>query len=287
MPQCHVAAAVLVSTRAAHRYAEPGEVRVAPLDDEGGEGERFAPDPGQPRLLDHVEHVVQRHHAEHRRCAAEEPAHTVSGHESVSHREHVCRAHPTLDGLVQFGLQPARDVGESGSARPAVEILVAAADGDIDVPGIEFRRHDARRVAEIPEHQCTGLVGDRGDLLHFGDESRAVCDLAQNHESRVRADRVGHEFRCHASVGIGIDPAQGEPALGRDPLEDEAIRRKVVPVYDDLGAARPRVHGRPNQLVEQDGGGVGDNALACGSAEGHVTDAVSEGQRQLHPLFVP
>ena len=213
------------------------------------------------------------------------------GRVAGAHEERVGVAHPALDRLGQLALEAGVDVAEGGRARAAVEVLVGAADGEVDVPLVERDRHRAGRVAEVPEHQRAGVVGDPGELGGVGEPGRAVGDVVDHDERGALADGLAELVGRDAGGGVDLDPAQGQPALGGDALGDVAVGREVVGVDDDLGAGGVRadgvVDGGAHQLVEPDGRRVADRGLAGGGAEGDPAEVVAEGRRQVHPALVP
>ena len=108
--------------------------------------------------------------AEHGWCAVEHPADSGPRIERSIHRELVRLAEPTPDRLGHPILDLARDEDERRSARPAVEELVRAADGQLHSGGREVEFEHARRVRQVPDRRgsvcggACGLTGDVGDL---------------------------------------------------------------------------------------------------------------------------
>ena len=52
---------------------------------------------------------------------------------------------------------PLRHIQEGRRPRPAVEVLVPAAHGQVDADAVQVHRDDARRVAQVPEGERTGV----------------------------------------------------------------------------------------------------------------------------------
>ena len=112
---------------------------------------------------------------------------------------------PAGERLVEVVLVAVGDVEERRGARAAVEVLVAAADGEVGLVRVEPDVEHARRVAEVPAGQPADLVGRPGDR-------REVPQLA----GAVVHRRVGREHEVVADLG---DPGHG--VRGRDALDDQ------------------------------------------------------------------
>ena len=203
------------------------------------------------------------------------------------HQERVGGTHPPLDRLGQLGQVALGDVQEGRRAGAAVEVLVGAADGEVDPPGVELHRQHTDRVTQVEQHEGPGVVGDLGDPLGVGDPGGSVGDVAERHQRGLRPDHRRHLLRRHAAVGVDIEPAQGEPELGGHALRDVAVGREVVVVEHDLGAPRAPGHGGPHQLVEQDRRRVPDGDLTRRGPEHHAPELVADLERQVEPHLVP
>ena len=177
-------------------------------------------------------------------------------------------------GVRSSGCSSSRDVEVGGRAGPGVEVLVGAADGQLDAPPLELDRHGAGRVARGPTAPARGRP--RRD--------RAPCRRARRSgRRRGRARRARRRRRAGRLDVLGPGPSIGsaleEPQLAavtaRHALEHVAVGREVAGVGDDT-AARPGVEHRERELEEVDGGGVGDDHLARPGAE----DAPRRGGRR-------
>ena len=82
---------------------------------------------------------------------------------SRRHRERLGVPVPAGDDVDERVLVAARDVAERRGARAAVEVLVAAADGQVDVVLVEPDRHGTAEWQRSQTHQRTGRVGGRRD----------------------------------------------------------------------------------------------------------------------------
>jgi hypothetical protein len=142
-------------------------------------------------------------------------------------------------------------------------------------------------VAEVPQGQRAGVVGDAGDLGYVGDPARPVGYVAEQHQRGVLVDHLGDLGGVDAGARVGVDPHQLEAPFGRDALQHVAVGGEVVGVQHHPGAAGAGVDGGAGQLVDQHGGGVPDHHLARRGAQGHRAEPVAEGERPLHPALVP
>ena len=77
------------------------------------------------------------------------------------HPELLAMAEPAPDRLVQARLQFLAHVDERRRAGPAVQVLVAAADGEVGAARLQGHGHRAGRMAHVPEDQGPGRMRDR------------------------------------------------------------------------------------------------------------------------------
>lgn len=142
-------------------------------------------------------------------------------------------------------------------------------------------------MAQVDQDPGTGIVRDPGQRRDVGEVAGPVRDVADHHEGGVTTDHRRQVVDAHAAVGIGLDPAHAQPALGGDPLDDVPVGREVVAVHDDLTPAGPGGDRGAHHLVEQHRGRVPDGDLARCGAGHHLPDPVAERQRQVEPPLVP
>ena len=153
-----VAAPDLRVARRGEAHAVLAEQRVGHLDREGGQRHRLPAYGGHAGLVDQRQHVAHRQHADDRRRPADELPDAVGRLVALRHREHVGSAHPSLDRLSEAAVVALREVGERGRAGAAVEVLVGAADREVDLVLVEGDLDRPDRVAEVPEHEGPGLM---------------------------------------------------------------------------------------------------------------------------------
>lgn len=267
--------------------AERGEQVFGQREGVLGETDRLGAHRLHADLLDEGEHVLQREHADDRRGAGDHPADARRGGPPGPHGERVGVAHPARDRLAQPVEQPLGDVDEGRRAGPAVEVLVGAADRQVDTPGVELERHRADRVAQVPQHQRARVVHRGRDRRRVGQPRRAVGDVAEQHHRGLLPDHLLHLLEGDPGAGVDVDPAQREPELVGDPGCDVAVGREVVAVEHDLGATGAGRDPGAQRLVEQHRGRVAHDHLAGGRAQARRADPVADDGRQVHPGLVP
>ena len=135
---------------AGRRELDAREQRVGEGDRLLGQGDRLGSHGIQARLFERGERRLEADHADDRRRAAQHPPDAVGRLVALAHLERGDRPEPALDRLPVLVLEGGRDVGERGRSRPAVEVLVAAADREVDAPGVQLERPDARRRGRGP-----------------------------------------------------------------------------------------------------------------------------------------
>ena len=127
-------------------------------------------------------------------------AHSAAGQSS----EGLGMAEPARERLAERRMVPCRDIEIGRRPRPAVQILVAAADCEIDPGDTEIDRQRAGGMGEIPQHQRTlGLrrTGGRRHVVHSAFDGRRVVIFSGGAKSdeksffeEVRAIRDGGGF---------------------------------------------------------------------------------------------
>ena len=105
--------------------------------------------------------------------------------------------------------------------RAAVEVLVRAADREVRAARRRARLDRSARVAEVPDDERSGLVGEGGDPGDVGDRGRSVVHVAEGDERdvvRVRRQRRGDVVERRPVDRVGVDPGDLEvPLPGRGP----------------------------------------------------------------------
>ena len=188
-------------------------------------------------------------------------------------------AEPAGERLVECRLQRAADEQEGRCARSAVQVLVAAADREIDAGAVDVERHRAGAVRQVPQHQGPRLVGGGGDRRHVVHPGRAVVDVGQREHRDVLVERRHQQ--------IGVDAAQGVALIQQvdQPLHDVHVGREVLSLGQDHLAPGAQPERRGEQLEQIDRGAVGDHHLAgVGADQGR--DLVADAARRIDPAGV-
>ena len=172
--------------------------------------------------------------------------------------------------------EPRRRVEEGGAARPAVEVLVGAADREVDVAPEEVDGDRAGRVGEVPHAQRADIVRSAGERGHVVHAARSVVHVGQQQSGDVVTER-GLDL-------IRLDPAHlvtPTEGLG-EALRDVDVRREVAVIrQDDLPVAGFERGGE--RLMDLDREGVADDDLAWRRIQ-EPADAVAEFLGEAHPI---
>ncbi len=118
-----------------------------------------------------VDAAFQRGHRDHRRRAAKVAC--DAGCRCVVRREGKRRgvAHPAGQRLPEAIRMARMHPDEGGRARAAVQVLVAATDGEVGVLALQVHRHGAGAVGEVPHRERAGVMRrlrQRGHVVHGG-----------------------------------------------------------------------------------------------------------------------
>ena len=288
MPEQHVGATPGGVPRRGQRETLRREPRVEELNREFGQGLPLGADPVHARVDgEHRRPHFHRRQRQDRRRPAQKRGDAVGRQPPLLHGELVPPAEPPPDRRPQLALMLGPHVEERGGARPAVQVLVRAADGEVGAGALQIDRDGPDSMGKVPQRQRAGLVRQRRDRLHVGDRRAAVRDVAQGYHRHVVIEGCRHVLRLRTLDRVRLDPANVQPARRRQPLHDIAIRGEVVPVGDDRAPASPGVERRPQELVQVHGGRVGHDHLAGTGADETGADQVADARRQRHPLLVP
>ena len=228
--------------------------------------------PGRRRVggQHRVDAALQRGQRQHRRRAAVEAR--AAGRRAIVgvERERRRVAEPSGEGLAPaLGVHAARVARmgpeERGRTGPAVQVLVAAAHGEVGGAlrrsvAMKLHGHGAGRVRQIPDHERAGGVG--GAVSPPACRACGRCGSRRGSAARrpFAGDRGGHVVR--------VDEPQREPVLPRERVRHVEIGGKVRAVGEH-DAPRRRVRGgdlrrRRQHLVQVHRRRVRDDELAGG-----------------------
>ena len=180
--------------------------------------------------------------------AGEEAGHAVGGPVRAFEGEGSRMAHPARQGRLRPRLVAARRIDVGGRARAAVQVLVAAADGEVGLASVQRHRQSAGGMAEVPHGQGAGVVGAGGDGRHVPHPPGAVVDVADGQDGGVLAQRC-----LEALLGGG---AKARPGLLGQGLQHVEVGGELLGVGQDHRPTRAQIEGGGGGLVEVDGGGV-------------------------------
>ena len=186
-------------------------------------------------------------------------------------------AEPAAQRLAQSVEVARRDIGEGRGAGAAVEIFVAAADGEIGVRGTQIDRQSAGAVTEVPDDQRTGSMGARGQRPHVEFGAGAVVDLGDEHRGNVSADRVGQSLSRRQPDFVPLPHQCGE-ATG-----DVDVSGEIALLGDDDLAIGPQSNRDRQKLEDIDRGRIRhDHRSGRGADQGR--DLVPDAARQVDPV---
>ena len=148
-----------------------------------------------------------------------------------------------------------------GRPRAAVEVLVRAADGEIDAVLGEPDRDRAGGMRQVPHDERTCVVGEGRDRRQVGDRGGPVVDVAQRHEgdvARMRVEDLGHVRHRRSVDDVRVQPGDLAIPIPGQSLQHVPVGREVRPVGDDEPPARPGLQRRAREPVEVDRRRVAD-----------------------------
>ena len=170
---------------------------------------------------------------------------------------------------------PGGDGDEGGRARAAVEVLVGAADGQVDAEAVEVDGQDADGVRQVGHHHRAGGVctlDDRGEVPPL---AGAEVDGGHGHDGGVGVR--GHRVRRRGD--------ERQPRQARHRRREVAVGGEVAGVGEQHRAPRPepgRGDQRPEELHRRR---VADHRLpGCGADQ--RAHPVAEALRRRPPAAV-
>ncbi|CAM5359946.1 hypothetical protein SFUMM280S_03368 [Streptomyces fumanus] len=151
-------------------------------------------------------------------------------------------------------------VQERGRAGPPVEVLVGAADRQVDAVLVQPDRQRARAVAQVPHGVRPGRAGGGGERGQVVQPAGAVVDVVEQHGGGALADRGRHLGGRHGTQRPAGEPGRrpGEVPVGG---EGGGVDQDLVPPL----ARHP--HGGDQRLEDVHAGGVADHDLPGAGAD--------------------
>ncbi len=156
--------------------------------------------------------------------------------------------HPAGDRGSQLLLQPPGDEQVGRRSGAAVQVLVAAAHGQVGARAIQVHLDHARAVAEVPERPDARGAGRRIDRGHVVDLAGAIVGVGEQNDADVGTQRTGQVF------------ARDLPDCSRR-LGDIEVGGEVSLHGQHRAPIRPRRERGGQQLEEVHRGGIRDDHL--------------------------
>ena len=191
-------------------------------------------------------------------------------------------AEPALDRVAQLGLEIGPDVEVRRRPGAAVQVLVRAADGEVDAVLGKPDRDRTAGVRQVPHDEGAGIARESGDRRQVGDRRGPVVDVAQGDERDVvlvRASAAATSRHCRPVDHVGVEPGDVPVSIPREALQHVAVGREVRPVGDDEPPAGPGIEGRAREPVEVDRRRIADRDLVRPRAEDLRPEQVADPAR--------
>ena len=167
-------------------------------------------------------------------------------------------------------------------AGAAVEVFVAAADGEVGLRALQVHRHGASAVGQVPDGERTRHVGGGGGGMHVEHGAGAVVHMRQHQHSHAAGMGVGQG----GGDVLGVHQPQLQALRGAQALGDVEVGGEVGALGKHHAAASVVLFrhgdGGVQHLVEIDRGAVGDHHLALARAH-QRGNAVAQALGQVEP----
>ena len=183
---------------------------------------------------------------------------------------------PAGEDRLQRVLQGRRHVEKGRRPRSAVQVLVAAADRQIDARTCQIDLEGTGRVGQIAEAKRTRIARCPGQCPHVVAASAAVVNLGEEQNRHLGVETVGQALGRHQAKAVVL-PQQPCHAFGGIEVAGE-----VALVGEDDAAARAQAQRRPQELHQVQGGAVGHQDRAGGRPD-EAGDLVAQTHRQIDP----
>src|SRR5690606_35051714 len=105
-----------------------------------------------------------------------------------------------------------------------VEVLVAAADGEVGVGADQVHRNRAGRVRQVPQRDRAAAAGGAGERGHVVHAACAVVDVGE-HQHGERCIELRSDL-------LGLDQLEREAVLPRQALGDVEVGGEVAALGD-------------------------------------------------------
>ncbi len=113
---------------------------------------------------------------------------------------------PARQGLTHLLVMALSHVDERWRARPAVQILVAAANRHIGIGAIQIDFHRSCAVCQVPHHQGPHLMRLGGNFRHRVNRTGTIIHMRQHGQADTVVECGQHRFR----IGLDVTDLQTE-----------------------------------------------------------------------------
>ena len=112
------------------------------------------------------------------------------------------------------------DINKCRGTGAAIKIFIGAANSEIRVTSGQVNRNRPRRMRQIPDHNCTRLMGKIGNAFHVMHTPGAIIDLGEHQDSKVFVDQAFDIFGVwcfkHVPLIETFDQAIGHIKVSRE-----------------------------------------------------------------------
>ena len=256
---------------------EPGEPRPRRVPAGTTSGPATSPEPLQAGVGNQLQRPDQRGEAEDVRRAHQVAAGVLGRPEFGGHHElpHRVAAEPAGEPG-EAAAQPRVGVQPAGRTRAAVEVLIGAAEREVDLVEDEAVGDDPRGVRAVPGDEDAALAGRRGDRPHV-EELPSRVDHRREHREPDAVHRRDDAILVEQPIGSGLhddQPRRVETVQPQVALDRVPVRGEVRAVHQD---SPRRLVERGEQLVQVDGRRLPDHYEVCIGTE----------QRGEQPGYLP
>ncbi len=150
---------------------------------------------------------------------------------------------------------------------------------------VEPDRDDAGRVAEVPQHQRSGVMGEGGDGIQVGNGAGLEPNVGERNQSHLLVLQWLDVIDVGSCGRIDAGDAKPAPGGAGHGVEHVEIRWEIGVVRDDVGSSGRSERSR-SQLEQIHRGLIADQHLArCRADDGG--EQVADLCRKSDPLAAP
>ena len=274
-----MAAAPFRLARRGDRQSMLLRTRVDQLDEQVRQRKRLVPDPTHVGLAKNRQSTFDQRQGHDRLRAAQRAPDAVAGGKTRRHRKRCGMRPPARQRLREGVLMTLRHPDECRCARPAIEILVGAADGKIGLCGMQIDFERAGRMRKVPDRQCALCMRMGRERGHIVQVAATIVHVGQHDDRGLGID-------CSRQFFGRINQPQAVAAIqpGGQAFGDVQVGWKIGALADNRAARCRCLHLQcGGQYLEQvDRGRIRDCDLTGDRAD-QRRQHVTEPQRHLKP----